>query len=307
MIRAALVALALLLLPLAPAERSDANLLMAPIVSGSYTGPGDIVAGWKAWYGLRAFSAAVAATGTQKSVNVRNGTTAETCDILIATSGLLGLTANCSGSSSGETPSAFCTSGSCFITEWYDQSGNGNNISQGTAGDQPQLVLSGSYPEPLFNGTSDFLSGALAGGAISQGYTESCVFNAAVTPTANGRIISTYNGSAGSLITFDNGSPIQVEGYAGASQPLTTTTSVLHSIIVVFNDTASGSLFNLDGTETAATFGTNATGASVAVGSDVGGANLFPGNILECGILPSVPSSGQRASLNSNAHSVIGF
>lgn len=109
--------------------------LGAVISSVSYTGPGDIVAGWKAWYGLRAFSAAVAATGTQKSGNVRNGTTAETCDILIATSGLLGLTANCSGSSSGETPSAFCTSGSCFITEWYDQTGNGNNVSQATAGD----------------------------------------------------------------------------------------------------------------------------------------------------------------------------
>jgi hypothetical protein len=35
-----------------------------------------------------------------------------------------------------------------YVTEWYDQSGNGNNATQSTAGDQPQLLLGGSNGRP---------------------------------------------------------------------------------------------------------------------------------------------------------------
>lgn len=34
--------------------------------------------------------------------------------------------------------------GNGFVTTWYDQSGNGNNATQSTAGNQPQIVASGS-------------------------------------------------------------------------------------------------------------------------------------------------------------------
>jgi hypothetical protein len=39
---------------------------------------------------------------------------------------------------------SFCGSGDGFVTTWYDQSGNGNNITQTTATQQPQIVSSGS-------------------------------------------------------------------------------------------------------------------------------------------------------------------
>src|SRR5689334_16928212 len=90
--------------------------------AATYTGPGDIVASAKAWFGLRAYSAAVAAAGTQKVVNLRNTGTSETCDVLIATNGGLATTvSNCSGSSSGTALSTFC--GTCAATKLYDQSG----------------------------------------------------------------------------------------------------------------------------------------------------------------------------------------
>ena len=38
----------------------------------------------------------------------------------------------------------FCGSGNGFVTTWYDQSGNGRNATQSTAGSQPQIVSSGS-------------------------------------------------------------------------------------------------------------------------------------------------------------------
>lgn len=39
---------------------------------------------------------------------------------------------------------SFCSGTNGFITTWYDQSGNGNNFVQTTAGSQPQIVSSGT-------------------------------------------------------------------------------------------------------------------------------------------------------------------
>jgi hypothetical protein len=39
---------------------------------------------------------------------------------------------------------SFCGAGNGFVTTWYDQSGNGNNATQTTASNQPQIVTSGS-------------------------------------------------------------------------------------------------------------------------------------------------------------------
>lgn len=38
----------------------------------------------------------------------------------------------------------FCGAGDGFVKTWYDQSGNGNNLSQSTLGFQPSIVISGS-------------------------------------------------------------------------------------------------------------------------------------------------------------------
>src|SRR6056300_1672906 len=39
---------------------------------------------------------------------------------------------------------SFCSGTNGFVTTWYDQSGNGNDASQETAANQPQIVSSGS-------------------------------------------------------------------------------------------------------------------------------------------------------------------
>ena len=58
----------------------------------------------------------------------------------------------------------FCSGTNGFITTWYDQSGNGNNATQTTAANQPQIVSSGAVlttngkPSALFNGTSSYMS-----------------------------------------------------------------------------------------------------------------------------------------------------
>jgi len=42
------------------------------------------------------------------------------------------------------TLASFCSGTNGFVTTWYDQSGNGNNATQTTAANQPQIVSSGS-------------------------------------------------------------------------------------------------------------------------------------------------------------------
>ena len=42
------------------------------------------------------------------------------------------------------TLESFCSGTDGFITTWHDQSGSGNDATQGTASDQPQIVSSGS-------------------------------------------------------------------------------------------------------------------------------------------------------------------
>jgi hypothetical protein len=58
----------------------------------------------------------------------------------------------------------FCGTGNGFVTTWYDQSGNGNNATQTTAGNQPQIVSLGvvlvvnSKPSIFLNGSSHRLN-----------------------------------------------------------------------------------------------------------------------------------------------------
>jgi hypothetical protein len=57
-------------------------------------------------------------------------------------------------------------SDSGFVTTWYDQSGNGRNATQTTAGSQPRIVNSGELealngkPEIRFDGVDDYLAAA---------------------------------------------------------------------------------------------------------------------------------------------------
>lgn len=60
---------------------------------------------------------------------------------------------------------SFCGAGDGFVDTLYDQSGNGNNLTQSTAGNQPKIVSSGSLvanigsqPTMNFDGSNDRLS-----------------------------------------------------------------------------------------------------------------------------------------------------
>jgi hypothetical protein len=61
------------------------------------------------------------------------------------------------------TLTTFCGAGNGFVRTWYDQSGNGRDLSQTTTANQPQIISSGSLilkgtrPSLDFDGTNDRL------------------------------------------------------------------------------------------------------------------------------------------------------
>jgi hypothetical protein len=92
----------------------------------------------------------------------------------------------------------FCGSGSGYITNWYDQSGNSYNMVQTTIANQPQIVNLGSLqttnskPALFFDGTNDFLqTGTLSVSNINPCLFEVFKINATSQFVVN--VINTYN------------------------------------------------------------------------------------------------------------------
>jgi hypothetical protein len=89
--------------------------------------------------------------------------------------------------------------GSGFVQTWYDQSSNNRNAIQDTAGNQPQIVNTGSllisnkYPAVNFNGTSMFLTSSNTNFLLAERSTFT-VFQMN-TQKLDGRIWTIWNGS----------------------------------------------------------------------------------------------------------------
>lgn len=130
--------------------------------SGSYgipfVGLLDTYGGATAAYSLRGLSTSYVTGGTPYACQVRNSSNV---------SANIGFVYNpLTGDYDLDTASLLthCGGGDGFVTTWYDQSGNGNDATQGTALNQPQIVSSGSVilenakPALQFDGSNDFFN-----------------------------------------------------------------------------------------------------------------------------------------------------
>lgn len=281
-------------------QSRDSNYNKSVTAGGaSYTGPGDVVSGATAWYGLRAYTAAIAAAATQKLINIRNIATSETCDVIVATNGGFGNVANCSGSSSGDTVAVFCaeSSSSCAVTEAYDQTGNGINATQATAADQPALTLScvGSLPCMTGTGSAHGWLSSSAMTSITQPDTISVV--AKFTATNQTYVFTTNNGNQ-FLSHFTSANKYYC--YAGATG-LTPTVpdNVLNAVNWTVNNTSS--VCNVNGTENSGTSGSAVTGTFITLmASSNAGAASMVGSFYDGGIWASSFTSTQRTNVCEN-------
>lgn len=337
--------------------------LNAPV---SYVGPGDLVSGTTAFYSLRAYSAAVAATGTQSAVDLRRPGDNATCTPKIGTNGSIDLTvgtpcnsstqtvtswlgsaATCTGaigpasttitvtscSAGGLTVGALITGsgvsantyvtavvGGCtavssctvsvsqtvasetltaapslpFVSKWYCQPSGCPDASQGTAAQQPQLMLSGgSNNLPYISGVSGGSLALTLAGAVPQQYTISGV----ARRPAGGGVSRVFGGAGGSNGVLYFGAADTISLYAGADGTGTATDASYHAIQAVGNGAAS--ILNIDGVETTVNSSTSAITTSNSVAQ-----NLI--REPETGLWASGLSSGQRAAIQANQKAYYG-
>lgn len=255
----------------------------------SYTGPGDIVSGATAWYGLRAYSAAVAATGTQKAVNIRASGDNATTDILILPTGKLDVA----------TAAAFQTAhgGNLFVTAAYDQTWNSNDISQATAANQPQLNLS-----PLYLSFP-------AGASLNQSVTPSSgtMTFVGVAQRSVGTDLARIIQNAGTtnrnyMAFYLTPNLMRLNSSANNSTTQTVSDAAWHAAVGVIDATG---VLNVDGVETTAAMGLGAASGTRGVSTTGTGVTMI---WREAGIYEALAmSSGQSAALITNMRSAWGF
>jgi hypothetical protein len=261
-----------------------------------YVGPGDIASGATAWYGLRAYNAAYA-TGSNPAAIIRRASDNTTATINILSTGAFDTA----------TAVTFCASTTCYLTTWYDQTGNGHTATQANNANQPQLVFSylGSLPCARFNiAGPDAMSATIT--SISQPTSYSFVWDAVTTSNGGGTqsLISTFTSGLQQQVYY-NGST-QVVGYAGGFLTDPNTYSVNHNYAtsVVFNNTSSK--IDTNGTITSGTASTGGTSTTLELGARPGNVYQMDGYMCEAGVWASDASSS-FASLTSNQRAYWGF
>jgi hypothetical protein len=108
---------------------------------------------------------------------------------------------------------AHCGSGNGFVTEWFDQSGNGRNATQATALNQPQIVSAGSVitengkPAVQFDGIDDYVEISNTLNSVFNSdfsiYSINSVINPSPTTTQCFFGVSDNISPFSNLITFD--------------------------------------------------------------------------------------------------------
>ena len=133
---------------------ATANSASTAQVAPAFTGLLDTYSGAAAAYSLRLLSS----TYSGSAIRVRRADDNEEQDI--------GFRNNELDTSTLET---FSLGSDCFVTTWYDQSGDANNLIQETASSQPKIVSSGTTiteggkPTLEFDGNNDFMeSGSIS-------------------------------------------------------------------------------------------------------------------------------------------------
>jgi hypothetical protein len=269
-------------------------------------------------YSLRLLDADYADKAT-KAIRVRRSSDNTEADIGFTASGDLDTAALL----------AHVGSGSGFVTTWYDQSGNGRNATQTTAGSQPRIVNNGvveainGKPEIRFDGVDDYL--AAASPLIDTTHSLFVLFTPTIENVTGslfgqwsagqtGRFailanqISSGGASAGFLNVF-NGSATGGGGSGGlaAEVAISNTPTLITSISTTGSE--QWKLFK-NGTEwDSATIPSVYTGVNSAIGSLNGAGSSLPFDGTVSGLIsfPSVLSTTDRQTLERNEGAYYGI
>jgi hypothetical protein len=288
--------IALLLALPSAAQAQFTSLQWKPAVAPAYTGPGDIVSGASMWWGLRAYSSATHGT---KAVNLRNG----------------GVCADVnSDASTGAVPNAPTINGAacdnaghpCTVKTLYDQSGNGNDITQATTSQQPSFSISclGSLPCMKFARSANTTLLDATSTVVNQGFTLVAAAERTGSTTSQSNFIG--SSSLGGYYFMDSANSVAV--YAGSfTSNVTANDNTWHALQSFVITTGSGNpTITVDGVVSNPTSpGSGNLTAGAGLSSDT--AKHCDCSMTEGGVWPSDFSSGNKTSMNSNIHTFWGF
>jgi hypothetical protein len=271
----------------------------------SYNGPGNVVGGAAAWWGLRAYNKAQASAGSSGGtktaiplVNLRRSADSHTCDVLPNfADGNLGQTSNCStGTDNNLSVKAFCTS-SCLVAKLYDQSGAKQcggapcDVVQATTTNQPTLTPScmGNLACMTYAAGSMTLASA-TGPTLAQPFSVSVLANRTGAFTTQAPFYSQatntqfrFTSTANQVATVNGGTPQTAAATDNASGN--------HSFLGTYN--VASSVIVVDTTNTPA--------SGLAAGSGSGAFSIGPltGTVSETGVWGQDLASSAMALCNN--------
>jgi hypothetical protein len=250
-----------------------------------YVGPGDVVSGAVGWWGLRAYSAAKAGT---KAVRLRRDSDNSESDFNTLASGKLDIA----------SITAFQGAANLFVTTLYDQAGT-NNAIMTTVSQQPQLIMTGSFPVMNDSNGAHWLT---ATNTVTQAQpftrswyarrtTDFTVLGNEIGASVTSEACGFYNSSNTAWLkanTLNNSAP-------GA------TDSVFNAVQCVMNGAAGD--INVNGTVNTTNTGTDTFSADTLYLAGGGFLNLYvKGDSVEFGYWGIAFTSTQSANMSANQH-----
>ena len=272
-----------------PGVFDNAAALVVKSGAPTYTGAGDIIPGWSAWWSIyhcysNAYSGNVAA--------VWDGATGNTTETLITCS---------AGGTVNQTLhllSVTCAV-SCVVGELYDQTGNGNHLIQATNADRPVVnlnCLNTSLPCVNFTATAQGMTSAFST-ASTYGSTS------VVASSSSLSNLLTVNSSTNLCLLYWSAANTWVT-YGGSSITATATDSAWHAAQMVCNNGTSASL-TIDATTTTGSTGSRSWSAAtaLAIGTDAIGDAGYGNKWAEGGVYAGlVFTAGNITSLCHNQY-----
>lgn len=268
-----------------------ALLIGKKVVAPSYVGPGDVISGASAFWGLRAYSAATAGSN---AADVRCVTAAKTVTIKTLTSGNFDVA----------SLTAACPADTYFLSKLYNQTNPGTaDMVQATTASQPGLALNclnTSLPCTTFSG-SQGMAAALA--SIPSPYSYVAVGERTGSTTSFGVILDTFldGGSSGTSFLYANSANhVRFSVGNGASFIATANDNAWHAYAATLSGTT-GTIV-VDNTATTGTVSNAATTNNAFIGTRNDGAVGVPSRGAEFAIYPSALNSTQYGNLCHNQY-----
>src|SRR5262249_577175 len=256
--------------------------------TSSYIGPGDVLTGALAWWGLRAYSAAK--TGT-KAVRIIRASDSAQQDFNTLSTGALDMT----------SLNTFLTSTTGKVVTLYDQTGNGFDFGQATDAIRPQLTLSIIGPSNIYP--------ALPGDGVTSSLhlttsatmTQAQPFTISFVSRRDDSIISSvFTDNTNVESGYASGSDL-ANMYAGAGISTGGAfNTVFRTIQQIYNGASSNDYVH--GASNTTNPGTAGLGGALDLMAG-GGVNPLNGYLVECGVWAgafTVTGGGQAASMHLN-------